>query len=112
MRAHANDLRAEVAADLGLTDADEADAYVAAIARDWRSAPLDAPTSALCAYAEKLTLRPAEMGVDDVERLRAAGFDDQGIHDATQVISYFNYINRIADALGVPQEDFVRAWEK
>ena len=112
MRAHAHDLRAEVAADLGLTDETEAEAYVAAVARDWRSAPLDEPTRALCAYAEKLTLRPAEMGAGDVDALRAAGFDDRGVHDATQVISYFNYINRVADALGVPYEDFVRAWEK
>ena len=112
MRAHAHDLRAEVAADLGLTDGEQADAYVAAVARDWRSAPLDPPTRALCEYAEKLTCRPAEMGPADVGALRSAGFDDRGVHDATQVISYFNYINRIADALGVPQEDFVRAWEK
>ncbi len=52
------------------------------------------------------------MGADDIEALRAAGFDDRAIHDATQVASYFNYINRVADALHVEQEDFVRAWEQ
>ena len=52
------------------------------------------------------------MGDADVERLRAAGFDDRAIHDATQVISYFNYINRIADALDVAPEDFIRPWEQ
>lgn len=52
------------------------------------------------------------MSADDIEALRAAGFDDRAIHDATQVAGYFNYINRVADALHVEQEDFVRAWEQ
>ena len=50
------------------------------------------------------------MGPEEVDALRAAGFDDTAIHDASQVVSYFNYINRIADALGVEPEEFVRAW--
>jgi alkylhydroperoxidase family enzyme len=49
---------------------------------------------------------------DDIDSLREHGFDDRAIHDATQVIAYFNYINRIADALHVEQEDFIRPWEK
>ena len=55
---------------------------------------------ALCAYAEKLTRAPSDMGERDVERLRAEGLDDVAIHDATQIIGFFNYINRVADALG------------
>jgi len=47
----------------------------------------------------------------DLEVLRGHGFDDRAIHDATQVIAYFNYINRVADALGVEPEEFVRRWE-
>ena len=50
------------------------------------------------------------MGESDVERLRAAGLDDVAIHDATQIIGFFNYINRVADALGVEPERFVRPW--
>ncbi len=46
----------------------------------------------------------------EVDALRTAGFADPAIHDASQVVSYFNYINRIADALGVELETFVRAW--
>ncbi len=46
----------------------------------------------------------------DVDALRAVGLNDTAIHDATQVVGYFNYINRIADALGVDLETFVRAW--
>ena len=59
---------------------DEADAFVDAIARDWRTASLNAVDGALCAYAEKLTLAPADMGESDVEALRAAGLDDVAIH--------------------------------
>ena len=44
------------------------------------------------------------MGAADVEALRAHGFCDTAISDATQVIAYFNYINRIADCLGVDIE--------
>lgn len=50
------------------------------------------------------------MSADDIEGLRAAGFDDRAIHDATQVAAYFNYINRVADALHVEPETFVAAW--
>lgn len=50
-------------------------------------------------------MSPADLAV-----LRDHGFDDDAIHDATQVIAYFNYINRVAEGLGVEGEDFVRAW--
>ncbi|MCY3797403.1 MAG: hypothetical protein OXG84_06330 [Chloroflexi bacterium] len=88
----------------------DADAFVDAIARDWRMALLNPVDQALCAYAEKLTRAPSDMGEGDVERLRAAGLDDVAIHDATQIIGFFNYINRVADALGVEPERFVRPW--
>lgn len=88
----------------------KADDFVDSIARDWRSAPLSPVDQALCAYAEKLTRSPSDMGEQDVEGLRAAGLDDVAIHDATQIIGFFNYINRVADALGVEPERFVRPW--
>jgi len=46
----------------------------------------------------------------DIQALREIGLDDVSIHDATQVISYFNYINRIADALGVERETWIQSW--
>ncbi len=85
---------------------------MAQVATDWRKAPLTAADHALCEYAEKLSLRPAEMTADDISQLRAHGLDDRAIHDATQVIAYFNYINRIADGLDVALEEFVRPWEQ
>ncbi len=65
---------------------------------------------ALCRYAEKLTLDQQSAGPGDVDELRRHGFDDRAIHDAAQVIAYFNYITRIADGLGVEPEDFIRPW--
>ena len=87
-----------------------ADNFVHAVARDWRSASLTKQDKTLCEYAAKLTHTPADMTPDDLDILRKQGFDDRAIHDATQVISYFNYINRIADALGVEREDFIQPW--
>lgn len=81
-----------------------------AVARDWRTAGLNEVDAGLCAYAEKLTLTPANMSREDIEKLRAIGLDDRAISDATQVIAYFNYINRVADALGIEPETFVRPW--
>lgn len=80
------------------------------IARNWRLAPLTPANQALCAYAEKLTLTPQTMLDQDVQTLRDHQFDDRAIHDVTQIISFFNYINRVADALDVELEDFVLPW--
>jgi len=88
----------------------EADAFVHAIVRDWRTARLSHADRALCAFATKLTHTPHAMMPADLEELRAQGLDDRAIHDATQVIAYFNYITRIADALGVEPETFIPPW--
>jgi len=80
------------------------------VARDWRTAALSPVERALCMFADHLAREPAANGVADVEALRAVGLDDVAIHDATQVVAYFAYINRIANGLGVELETFVRAW--
>ncbi len=56
-------------------------------------------------YARQLTRDPASIGSEDVDRLRAVGFDDRGVLDICQVVSYYNYVNRLADGLGVELED-------
>jgi len=77
------------------------------IAADWRTSGLDPATEALVEFGIKLTLDPSEIVSDDVERLREAGFDDAGISSCVQVVAYFNYINRVAEGLGVDYEDWI-----
>lgn len=81
-----------------------------AIVRDWRQAPLAPVDRALCEFAAKLTHQQRDMRPADLDALRTMGLDDRAIHDATQVIAYFNYITRIADALGVEPESFIPPW--
>jgi uncharacterized peroxidase-related enzyme len=59
----------------------------------------------MLAYAVQLTLEPSAVHERDVEGLRAAGFDDTAILDICQVTAYYNYVNRLADGLGVELED-------
>lgn len=47
------------------------------------------------------------MSEADIAALRYAGFDDAGVSSATQVVAYFNYINRIAEGLDVPMEPWL-----
>lgn len=93
-----------------MANAETADELVHAIARDWRTARLAPADEALCAFATKLTREPHSMTPADLDALRARGFDDRGVHDAVQVIGYFNYVTRIADALGVEAETFIPPW--
>ena len=60
-------------------------------------------------YAAKLTTIPGEMCAEDLIPLREAGYNDRAILDINQITSYYAYVNRIADGLGVELEDF---WEK
>ena len=55
-------------------------------------------------YVVKLTKDATKVGKHDHEKLRAAGFEDQAILQITLIASWFNYINRVADALGVGRE--------
>ena len=55
-------------------------------------------------YVSQVTRDATRIGRDDHERLRAAGFDDRGILQITLIASWFNYINRVADALGVGRD--------
>ena len=77
---------------------------VEALAADWRTAPVSAQTRALLAYAEELSLRPGEVEEADVDALREAGWSDEAIVHACEVVAYFNFVNRTADGLGVSLE--------
>lgn len=60
-------------------------------------------------YAEKLTLTPQEMEDSDVAVLRSVGFSDRDILDICEVVSYYAYVNRIADGLGVSLETWIES---
>ena len=56
-------------------------------------------------FAVRLTTAAYKLTADDLDRLRAVGFDDTAILQITLIASWFNYINRVADALGVGRPD-------
>jgi uncharacterized peroxidase-related enzyme len=59
---------------------------------------------ALCDFAVRLTREPASVSQEEIARLREHGWSDAGIHDVIQVVAFFNYINRVADAVGIGPE--------
>ena len=77
------------------------EALVAAVRADWHTAPLSERERGMLTYVEKLTRTPAAMTRGDVEALRGHGFDDQAVLQIAAITSFFAYVNRIADGLGV-----------
>jgi uncharacterized peroxidase-related enzyme len=77
---------------------------VAALEKDYTTAPLTQAERVMVDYVVKLTKDATKVWKDDHERLRAVGFDDQAILQITLIASWFNYINRVADSLGVGRE--------
>jgi uncharacterized peroxidase-related enzyme len=71
---------------------------------DYRQANLEPRLRALCDLAVQMTQAPASVTGEDIGALRGHGWSDDAISDAIQVISYFNYINRVADAIGIEDE--------
>jgi uncharacterized peroxidase-related enzyme len=74
------------------------------VKHDYRLARLSPREKALCRFAVRVTHVPAAVRRRDVQNLRKHGLADRDILDAVEVISYFNYINRVADALGIDPE--------
>jgi uncharacterized peroxidase-related enzyme len=79
-------------------------ALVEALEKDYTTAPISAKDRAMLDYVVKLTKDATKVWKNDIEGLRAAGFDDRGILQITLIASWFNYINRVADALGVGRD--------
>ena len=77
---------------------------VEALQRDYRSAPISDQDRIMLDYVVKLTKDATKVLPADHEKLRAAGFDDRGILQITLIASWFNYINRVADALRVGRD--------
>lgn len=77
------------------------------VAANWRQAPVTERQAAMLAYAVKLSLRPEEVGDDDLAALGDAGFDDEDIWDISAVVALFALSNRMAHALALaPNEEF------
>ena len=74
---------------------------MAALEDDYRKAPISEQEKVMLDYVVQITRDATRISPADHERLRAAGFEDTGILQITLIASWFNYINRVADALGV-----------
>jgi len=77
---------------------------VKALQEDYRSAPISEADRLMLDYVTQLTHDATRLSGKDHQRLRMAGFDDRGILQITLIASWFNYINRVADALGVGRD--------
>jgi len=77
---------------------------VAALKKNHTTATITEQERLLLDYVVKLTKDATKVWKDDHDRLRTAGFDDKAILQITLIASWFNYINRVADALGVGRE--------
>ena len=77
---------------------------VEALKKDYRTASISEQDRTMLDYVVKLTKDATRCSPDDHARLRAVGFDDKGILQITLIASWFNYIHRVADALGVGRE--------
>ncbi len=80
------------------------DALVQAIREDYTQAPITDQERVMIDYVVKLTKDATKVSPQDHQRLRGAGFDDRAILQITLIASWFNYINRVADSLGVGRD--------
>ena len=77
---------------------------VKALQEDYRTAPISEQDQVMLDYVAQLTRDATRVSRQDHERLRTVGFNDRAILQITLIASWFNYINRVADALGVGRE--------
>jgi alkylhydroperoxidase family enzyme len=77
---------------------------VRALQEDYKTAPIDEADRRMLDYVVQLTRDATKISPRDHEELRAVGFDDKAILQITLIASWFNYINRVADALGVGRD--------
>jgi uncharacterized peroxidase-related enzyme len=82
---------------------------VQALCKDYTTAPITAEERIMLDYVVKLTRDATRVTPHDHDRLRAVGFDDKAILQITLIAAWFNYINRVADALGVGRDQLMEA---
>jgi uncharacterized peroxidase-related enzyme len=78
---------------------------VAALCNDYRTAPITEAERAMLDYATDISEDATRVTRETLDGLRGHGFDDRGILQIALIASWFNYINRVADALGVGRDD-------
>jgi alkylhydroperoxidase family enzyme len=79
---------------------------VAKVISNWREADLDDQEKAMLAFTEKFTLTPSEITDEDIDTLRGASFSEEQILAIGLGAGYRNWVDRIADLLGVEEEKF------
>jgi alkylhydroperoxidase family enzyme len=79
-------------------------------ATTWPTYELDPKTRALLSYAKKLTEEPSMVEDADVDALRAAGWDERAIYEATALVSLFNCSGRMEAASGLPMDEVPSEW--
>jgi alkylhydroperoxidase family enzyme len=84
---------------------------VQALQDDYKTAPIGEADRAMLDYVVQLTKDATRISKRDHENLHSVGFDDKAILQITLIASWFNYINRVADALGVGRDEGVAAGE-
>ena len=97
MTAHGEALRAE----------SQDDQLVDGVKQDYTRLDLSPGERAMLDYAVKLTVAPSSVGEEDIQTLRAQGFDDRDILDIVYVICLYNFNDRMADATGIKGHDFL-----
>lgn len=75
-----------------------------ALQQDYKTAPISDQDRVMLDYVVQLSKDATKISKEHHEQLREAGFDDRAILQITLIASWFNYINRVADALGVGRE--------
>jgi uncharacterized peroxidase-related enzyme len=84
------------------------DTLVEQLKENWREADIEPRLQEMLDYAEQLTTQPSAVNNGHIEKLREIGLSDRDILDLNQVVSYFNYVNRVADGLGIELEPTFR----
>ena len=83
------------------------DEQIAQFTKDFRTAEIDDATKAMLEFAVKVTTAASTVTPTDLDRLRAYGFTDEALFAVVEVVGFFCYVNRIADAFGIELDDFL-----
>ena len=83
------------------------DPQIAQILTDFQTADIDETTKAILEFAVKVTKAAPTITPADLEHLRSYGLTDEALFAIVEIVGFFNYVNRIADAFGIELDDFL-----